>query len=173
MTIPLARVFPAFVLLASATVLGTALASQFWGGLTPCELCLLERYPWDAALAIGLVATILGSPRALPWVAGLLAMVFLLSCAFAFYHVGVEQRWFQGPTACTAPDQPADTVAALTAQLLQQQPVRCDEVQWSLFGISLAGFNLIASLVMTGCCIAAWLRSRLPFPAARARQEPA
>jgi disulfide bond formation protein DsbB len=171
--IPLPRAFPAFVLLASAAVLGAALASQFWGGLTPCELCLLERYPWDAALAIGLIATIIGSPRALPWVAGLLALVFLLSCAFGFYHVGVEQRWFQGPTACTAPTQAADSVAALTAQLLQQQPVRCDEVQWSLFGVSLAGFNFIASLIMTGCCITAGLRSRAPFPAARARQTTA
>jgi disulfide bond formation protein DsbB len=170
---PLSRAFPAFVLLASAAILGTALASQFWGGLTPCELCLLQRYPWDAALAVGLVATLAGSPRALPWVAGLLALVFLVSCAFAFYHVGVEQHWFQGPTACTAPSKPADSVEALTAQLLQQQPVRCDEVQWSLFGISLAGFNLIASLIMTLCCIAAWLRSRAPFLAARARHKTA
>src|SRR5579863_10196802 len=100
---PLPRAFPAFVLAASAIVLGAALASQFWGGLVPCELCLVERYPWDAALLVALVATVAGSRPALPWVALTLALVFVVSAGFGFYHVGVEQRWFAGPTACTAP----------------------------------------------------------------------
>ena len=169
----LSRVFPAFVLAVSAAVLATALASQFWGGLEPCELCLAERWPWDAALAVGLIATGLGSRRALPWLALLLALVFVVGSVLAFYHVGVEQRWFQGPTACTAPAHPADSLAALEAQLRQQQPVRCDEVQWSLFGISLAGFNLIASLVMALGCLAVLWQARPILTAAAAPRRPA
>src|SRR5713226_6382954 len=96
------RGFAGFVLMASAAVLGAALLSQYWGGLAPCELCILQRWPWSAALAIALVALVAGSRPALPWVALVLAIVFALSVAFAFYHVGVEQHWFTGPTACTA-----------------------------------------------------------------------
>jgi disulfide bond formation protein DsbB len=94
------------------------------------------------------------------WVALLLAFVFVVSTGLAFYHVGVEQHWFAGPTACSGAATAADTLEALKAQILHQQPVRCDEPAWSLWGISLAGWNLLASLIMIGCCLAAFLQSR-------------
>jgi disulfide bond formation protein DsbB len=164
------RSFTAFVLAASATVLGAALLSQYWGGLAPCELCLLQRWPWAFAIVVSFVATMVGSGPALPWVALLLAAIFAVSGAFAFYHVGVEQHWFAGPTACSGAATAADTVEALKAQLLRQQPVRCDEVAWSLGGISLAGWNLLASLVMTGCCLAAFRQARGRLQRARFRR---
>jgi disulfide bond formation protein DsbB len=154
------RDFPAFVLTASAVVLGGALLLQHWGGLAPCELCLMQRWPWAVAIVISFVATMVGSRSALPWVAVLLAVVFALGSALAFYHVGVEQHWFAGPSACSGAATAADTLEALKAQILRQQPVRCDDVAWSLGGISLAGWNLFASLVMTGCCVAVFLRLR-------------
>jgi disulfide bond formation protein DsbB len=150
------------VLVASAAVLGGALVSQYWGGLAPCELCLLQRWPWAVAIVISFVATMVGSRPALPWVALLLAAVFVVSSGFAFYHVGVEQHWFAGPGACSGAATAADTLEALKAQILHQQPVRCDEVAWALWGISLAGWNLIASLVMLVCCVAMFVQSRVP-----------
>ena len=154
------RVFAGFVLIASAIVLGTALASEYWGGLAPCELCLLQRWPWAAAITISLIVLLVGEHARLDWVALLLAIVFTISIVLAFYHVGVEQHWFAGPTACSGAATAADTVEALKAQILRQQPVRCDEVASSLWGVSLAGWNLLASLVMTGVCLATFLRLR-------------
>ena len=151
------------MLVTSAVVLGGALASQYWGGLAPCELCLLQRWPWAVAIVISFVATMVGSRPALPWVALLLAVVFVVSSGFAFYHLGVEQHWFAGPSACSGEATAADTLEALKAQILHQQPVRCDEVAWSLWGISLAGWNFIASLVMLICCIATFVQSRMPM----------
>src|SRR5690348_2127155 len=133
MTVP-TRAFPAFVLAASAVVLGGALASQYWGGLAPCELCLVQRWPWGVAIVISFVATMVGSRPALPWVGVLLAAVFVASIGLAFYHVGVEQHWFAGPAACSGVGTAADTVGALKAQIMRQQPVRCDEAAWSLWG---------------------------------------
>src|SRR5262245_35920793 len=95
------RGFAGFALAVSAAVLGTALLSHYWGGLVPCELCLVQRWPWEAAIVIALVALAAGSRPALPWVALLLALVYASSATAAFYHVGVEQHWFRGPTACT------------------------------------------------------------------------
>src|SRR5215469_17596903 len=104
------RVFMVFVLVASAAVLCGALLSQYWGGLAPCELCLLQRWPWAVAIVVSFVATMVGSRAALPWVALLLAAVFAVGSAFAFYHVGVERHWFAGPGACTAASAAADSV---------------------------------------------------------------
>ena len=76
----------------------------------------------------------------------------------AFYHVGVEKHWFTGPNACTGVATAADTVEALKARILGQMPVRCDEPAWMLWGVSLAGWNLLASLLMGSACLAVlWL----------------
>jgi disulfide bond formation protein DsbB len=156
------RAFAGFVLAASAAVLGTALLSQFWGGLAPCELCLLQRLPWDAAIAIAIVAMLAGSRIPLSWLALIFAIVFGCSAVFAFYHVGVEQHWFTGPTACTASSSPATTLEEMKRQIFATQPVLCDQVQWSLFGVSLAGWNLLASLAMVAICLTTIARRGRP-----------
>jgi disulfide bond formation protein DsbB len=150
-----ARPFAGFVFVASALVLGAALLSQYWGGLAPCELCLKERWPWDAALAIAALAFLLSGRVPVGWPAVALALVFAAGAALAFYHVGVEQHWFAGPSSCTANATGAQTIEDLKRQLLATEPVLCDQVQWSLFGVSLAGLNLIASAVMAIVCVAA------------------
>src|SRR4029077_10356584 len=152
--------FPIFVLAASVAVLGGALASQYWGGLAPCELCVLQRWPWVVSIVISAIAIRVSGRLALSWVALTLAAVFAVSGALAFYHVGVEQHWFAGPTACTGAATAADTVEALKARILGQMPVRCAAPAWSLWGISLAGWNLLASLVMAGSCLAVFARRR-------------
>ncbi len=159
-----ARTFAGFVLVASAAVLGAALASQYWGGLVPCELCLLQRWPWRVAIAISLVALLVGNRPALPWVALVLALTFATGAVFAFYHVGVEQKWFAGPAACTASATGAQTLEELKRQLLGTPVVLCDKVQWSLFGISMAGWNMLVSLAMAAICAVVFVRTRRPAP---------
>jgi disulfide bond formation protein DsbB len=154
------RSFAVFVLVTSTAVLGTALLSQYVGGLAPCELCLLQRWPWRVAIVVSLVAALVGSRPALPWVALLLALVFAASGVLAFYHVGVEQHWFAGPAACTASATVATTLDEMKRQILGTPAVLCDRVQWSLFGVSLAGWNLLGSLVMAAVCTAAFSRTR-------------
>ena len=156
------RVFAGFVLAASAVVLGTALLSQYWGGLAPCELCLLQRWPWSIAIVVALVAVMVGSRPALPWLALLLALVFAASIAFAGYHVAVEQHWIAGPTACTGSAPGATSLEEMRRQILGSAPVRCDQPAWSLLGVSMAGWNLVASLGMAALCLLVLLRTRRP-----------
>ncbi len=162
------RGFPIFVLMTSAAVMVTVVLSQYWGGLAPCELCLYERWPWVAAIVVSFAAAMAGSRAALPWVAVLLALLFLAGSGLAFYHFGVERHWFAGPTACTAGATPT-TLEALKTQLMHQQPVRCDEPAWTLAGISLAGWNLLGSLAMTAVCLLVFVRVRTGLPSPRAR----
>jgi disulfide bond formation protein DsbB len=135
------------VLAASIAVAGGALLFQYVGGLQPCELCLTERWPYYGAIAVALAALAAGARGAIWWM-GLLTLIFLASAMLAAYHVGVEQHWIAGPTACTGGASGAKTAEELMKFLEEQQSVRCDEVQWSLAGLSLAGWNLVTSLAL-------------------------
>lgn len=152
-----ARLAPLLVLIASVAVVGLALLSQYVGGLQPCELCLLQRWPYYVAIGLSLLALAAGRRAVTVAVVALCALLFLAGAALAFYHVGVEQLWFAGPTACTGTIH-ATSVAELKAQLLARPPVRCDEIQWSLFGVSLAGWNFLASAALVIFCVGALRR---------------
>ena len=156
------RGFAGFILVASITVLGSALLSQYWGGLAPCELCLLQRWPWRVAIALGLLGVLAGERVKLSWLALAALIVFVTGSLFAFYHVGVEQHWFAGPTACTVQTGGADSLEEMKRQIMGTQAVLCDQVQWALFGISLAGFNLLGSLGMAAAAIWAFARRHRP-----------
>jgi disulfide bond formation protein DsbB len=160
------RGFAGLVLAVSAAVLGTALLSEYWGGLAPCELCLLQRWPWGVAIVISLVVVLVGDRPALSWVALILGLVFAVSVVFAFYHVGVEQHWFAGPSACTASGGGAMTLEEMKRQILGTAPVMCDRPAWMLFGVSMAGFNLLASLIMAVICFLTFAWARRPAAAA-------
>jgi disulfide bond formation protein DsbB len=155
-----ARLNALVILVATATLLGGALLFQYVGGLAPCELCLYQRMPYDAVIVLALIAVIAGDRRSTPWVIALCGLLFIGNAALAFYHVGVEQHWFAGPTACTGAGAGGDSVEALKQQILGQKPVMCDEVQWSLFGVSLAGWNLLAALALAIYSLLAFRRLR-------------
>jgi len=142
------RLYPLALLIASAAVVGGALLFQFVGGLQPCELCLYQRWPYYCVLGLCFLALVIGDTNVSRWVLSLAGLLFVASAALAFYHVGVEQHWFAGPTSCTGPALSGGSVADLKAQLLATKPVRCDDIAWSLFGISLAGWNFVASLLL-------------------------
>jgi len=139
---------PLAILLASLAILGAALASQYWGGLQPCTLCLWQRWAYVATIALGIAALVAGGrPRAV--LVGLAGLAFLAGAGVAVFHVGVEQRWWQGLATCSA-GTGAQTVEQLKAQILAAPVVRCDDIPWSWLGISMAGWNVVASLVLAG-----------------------
>lgn len=144
------RAIPALLALACLGALGTALASQYWGGLYPCVLCIYQRYAYGAALAFAALALLLAgraAGRRLALVGAGLA--FAAGSAIAAFHVGVEQKWWQGTAACHAPQLPENaTVEQLRDLLLNQPFAPCDVVPWELFGISMAGFNVLASALL-------------------------
>lgn len=142
------------VLVLSVLVIAGALFFEYGLGLVPCELCLLERWPWYAAIAVSAALLVLRRPGA-AWVAPVVFVaLFLASSGVAFYHVGVEQHVFAGPDACAAPDLGGGSVEDLLKKLQATPVVRCDEPQWSLFGVSLAGFNLLGSVLMLALILA-------------------
>lgn len=138
-------------LLVPVGLLGGALGSQYIGGLAPCEMCYWQRWPHAAAILLALGA-LLKPNRARPLVL-LAALAIAISGAIGVFHAGVEMGWWEGITHCTA------TGATSLQDILNVPLVRCDQVQWSFLGISMAGWNAIVSL--TGAAaIVALARSR-------------
>ena len=138
------------LLAASAAVLGTALMSQYIGGLEPCVLCIYQRIPYAATISFAIIGIVMsGSPRSVGTVHGLATIAFLIGAGIAAYHVGVEQQWWAGTAECTvAAAGSAQSVDELRSQIMSAPAVRCDEVAWSLFGVSMAGYNFLVSLVL-------------------------
>ena len=123
-----------------ALLLGGAYVSQYGFGLVACEMCWWQRYAHFAALALALASTVLAPKRV--WIA-LAGVAILVAGLIGGFHAGVEYGWWEGFTTCSSLDLGSDPLAAIMNAPL----VRCDEVQWSLFGISLAGFNFLISSV--------------------------
>ncbi len=145
------RLVFALLLGASAAILAAAFASQYIGGLEPCVLCLYQRVPYGAVIVLsgpGLGLSGLAPPPkgVIAGLGGLCAAAFLVNAGIASFHVGVEQQWWQGTEACGAAGAMARTIEELRAQIFAAPVVRCDVVPWSLFGISMAGYNVLASL---------------------------
>jgi disulfide bond formation protein DsbB len=125
-----------------ALLLG-AFAFQYIGGLAPCQLCLWQRWPHAAAVVIGALALAIPG-RVLPVLGALAA---LASAAIGLFHTGVERGWWEGLASCSAGSilgldvndllDPAVEIAAV---------VRCDEVAWQMLGLSMASWNMLASL---------------------------
>jgi disulfide bond formation protein DsbB len=141
------------VLIAAASIAILAAVWIFQGmGYAPCELCLTQRYAFYAAIPLALLTAFLAGRSAHGLArAGfaLLALVFAANAALAFYHVGVEYHWWAGPTACTGSSGSLD-VNDLVKALDSVKVVRCDEVQLRIAGLSLAGWNVVASIVLAG-----------------------
>jgi disulfide bond formation protein DsbB len=144
----------AFLALSLATI-GYVLFSQYVQHYHPCELCLRERLPWYVVIGLGVVGLI----RPSFWLLGLIGLALLVGAGFGLHHVGVEQLWWPGPAACTGTSG-ADTIDELRAILKSEPVVRCDEITWTLFGLSMATYNFIVSLAGAILALAALLRLR-------------
>jgi disulfide bond formation protein DsbB len=126
-------------LLVPLALLGGAYISEYGFGLVPCEMCWWQRYAHFAALAFALVAWL--RPPGTIFVA-LAALGIAISGVIGGFHAGVEYGWWEGLTRCaTTSLGSGDPLEAI----MNTPTVRCDEVQWSLVGISLAGWNFLFS----------------------------
>lgn len=127
-----------------ALVLG-AFGFQYLGGLAPCVLCWWQRYPHMAAVLIGLVALRAKGP-ALPLL-GMLAM--LVTAGIGVFHVGVEQKWWEGLAGCTVSTIEGMSGAdLLNTDITAGAPAACDKIAWAMWGISMPGWNVILSLAL-------------------------
>ena len=153
----------ATLFLAVAVILG-ALGFEHIGKILPCPLCLEQRWAYYGSIPVAFIALILlsaGHPRAAAVLFGLIGLAFLANAGLGTYHSGVEWGFWAGPDTCSGAPAPLPTGGNLLESLKKaDRIVRCDEAAWRFGGLSLAGWNVIASLMLCTASIKAALSAR-------------
>ena len=152
----------AIAIIAAATLAG-AWFFQLVLDIRPCPLCLEQRYAYYLAIPLGALvafAVAKDAPRAV-LVAGfaILAIAALGNAGLGAYHAGVEWHFWQGPTECTGPVGNLGSAGNLLERLDTVKVIRCDEVQWRFLGLSLAGYNVLISLLMAALAASGLVKS--------------
>lgn len=148
------------LLLGIATIslgaLSIALLGQYAGGIQPCQLCLYARIPYIITGALSLAGLALrAAPRWQRRLAVACAVVFAAGTALAIFQIGVEEHWWRGPASCHGEIPGAGAVSALVEGKDKVRLRPCDQDVWRLFGLSLAGWNAIASTLLAAATLAA------------------
>ncbi len=153
------------LLVAGAAIVG-ALGFEHIGGILPCPLCLEQRYAYYAGLPLLFAALVLLSAGQRRWAALLFAAValgFLANAGLGVYHAGAEWHFWPGPLTCSGAQPLSTSVGGLLDALPSTNVIRCDEAAWRFAGISLAGWNVVVSLLVLALSLRAAaesLRSR-------------
>ncbi|NTU76294.1 MAG: disulfide bond formation protein B [Alphaproteobacteria bacterium] len=137
------------VMLAGLGSLAVAYTAEYVFKILPCDLCLWQRVPYALAFLLGglaLVARPYGKKSRV--LLGLCALGFLFGAATSAFHSGVERHWWPGLNGCVLESLGATSVEDLRNKLLATPAVPCDQIQWSLFGLTMANWNIPASLVL-------------------------
>lgn len=150
--------------LGSGALLGGALYFQYVRELAPCEMCHWQRWPHIVAIVAGLLALASFARPRLALVFALIALTALIvTSAIGVFHVGVEYRWWEGPQSCSGNIPRGLSTEQLKKYLFGARMVRCDETVWSLWGLSMAGWNALLSAALAfvlGSAVARWSRVR-------------
>jgi disulfide bond formation protein DsbB len=152
-------------LIVSLGMLSIAHAFETFGGYAPCNLCLKQREVYwviaAVAAAFMIIVRLPGGPRWRQWSSWLLAAGFLFGAGVAAFHAGVEWKFWPGPTTCSGVGGGvgANAMADLLAGA-RIRPPACDTVAWVFLGLSMAGWNALISLGLSGLSVAAALRER-------------
>lgn len=148
------RLVPALIIFACAGALSTAYTAEYAFDLEPCILCLYQRIPYALAGVFALAAIMMPRGGLRQMLVVVCVPVFLVSTGLAFYHVGVEQHWWMSATGCGGAIPDAMSVADLSSGLLDKPQKSCDRLDWTLFGLSMATYNAVASFILTVATIA-------------------
>ena len=159
----IARTQPTAAAAAAIAAIGLATMAGFFFfqyglGYRPCPLCLDQRIAYY--VAVPLAAMILlglsvgASRKVLTLALAAIGVAMLYNAGLGVYHSGIEWHWWPGPQDCSGALPSFSSGGNLLEQINKERVVRCDEAAWRLFGLSLAGYNVLVSLALA--VIALW-----------------
>ena len=141
----------------SAGLLGGAFVFQFLG-YAPCAMCIWQRWPHAAAIAIGAVALLMLPNRVLPALGALAAAT---TAIIGVYHTGVERDWWEGPASCTSAGGGLGGLSGGDLLSTEAAPrlILCDEVSWEFLALSMPSWNALFSALLVLIWLAALRRA--------------
>ena len=140
--------------LISFSVLASAISFELFYDLAPCELCIWQRWPHVIIIAIMLLGLSILNKT---WILLLISLSAIVTGIIGFYHTGIEQGWWSGPLGCSNHFGSETDISNLTTLLLETPVVKCDEIVWSLFNISMAGWNSLVSFFIAIFSFFSWV----------------
>lgn len=147
----------------SVLSLAMALTAQYGFAMHPCVLCVYQRFPFAIVILLGLAGVL--RPRMAKPMLALSGLAFFVNGVIASYHSGVERKWWAGLSGCSTPDM-SGSIEDLLARIESTSVARCDEIPWSLFGLSMANYNVIACFGMAALILVYLLCLRRQAPIA-------
>jgi disulfide bond formation protein DsbB len=148
----------AIVVVIGLATIGGFFFFQYVLGYPPCPLCLDQRMTFYASVPLAALLWLgagLGAQRKVLLLGFLvIAALMLWNTGLSAFHAGVEWKFWPGPTDCSGPINNFGSAGNMLKQLQSIRIVRCDEAAWRLFGLSLAGYDVLVSLFLAG--VAAW-----------------
>lgn len=152
-----ARLHPSLIVMlvtggSALTALATAWTSQYGFSLYPCELCLFQRLPYIGVVSLSALAVMpVVDPRARQLASFICGLLFFATASIAFFHVGVEQGWWQ--STCAPTGGQSFSIDDIRSALLQPGQPACNDIQFTLFGLSMAGYNMITGIVFAAASL--------------------
>jgi disulfide bond formation protein DsbB len=151
------RLSSSLATLGMAFTVGSALAFEHIGGYIPCALCLLQRDPYYYAIPLGAVAMFLSFSGKLPALQRILlviiAIAMLIGAGIGAFHAGVEWGFWEGPASCAGAQAVTTNAGSLLDALNSTVPPSCGAASLRVLGLSFAGWNVIASLVLAAIAL--------------------
>ena len=135
------------LLLVSSVSILSALIAEYFFNLQPCELCLKQRQPYYFIIVFIIINFLIPISKKI-FIFLLIQLSSLYGLFYAVWHVGVENKFLQGPSGCSAGLNMSSNTVDLKEQILSKQVINCDEVVWSIFGLSAASINTVILLVI-------------------------
>ena len=135
------------ILLISMCTLLIVFIAELVYGLEPCILCKYQRIPYFSVIlfsSLALHIKFVDRTETLK----IISIIFIASAMLAFYHNGIEQQWWDAATSCGDTNQFPASFTNFQSQLMGKMPKRCDEIDWTLFGLSMTVYNILLSVTL-------------------------
>ena len=135
------------ILLISFIAIGSALIAEYFFEIIPCRMCLNQRYPYYFIIIISLIFFIIKK-------FSYILKLFLIECAlcygifYATWHIGIEQKILPGLPECTTSIDHINSLTELKNKILNQTIIPCDEITWTILGLSAATINAFILLFL-------------------------
>jgi len=139
------------ILAFSVLSLSIAYFIQYVLGHKPCNLCIIERIPYIAAIILISLIFILNRYQKI--MSSLILIFFVFGVIVSFYHFGIEQGFFSESLICELGDSKPSSKEELLNQLKKVEIISCKDVTFRFLGLSLATINTIISIILSGIMI--------------------
>ena len=135
------------ILIISLIAISSALIAEYIFYLMPCKMCLYQRHTYYFIVLLIIIFYFFKRINPI-WIYFLSEIAFLYGIFFTIWHIGIEQKLLSGPEGCSASISNSTSTEDLKQQILNNEVVSCDEIIWTIFGLSAATINLILLILI-------------------------